>query len=82
MKSTETGCGAVWILAGFRIGTADAYTPVMVGVITERDLAQAEEAFPGISRFFETLTEKPRTFLELMRAFQHWCQPADTPRAA
>ncbi len=54
----------------------------MVGVITERDLAQAEEAFPGISRFFEALTVKPRTFLELVRSFQHWCQPADSPPRA
>ena len=55
---------------------------VMVGVITERDLAEAEEAFPGISRFFETLPVKPRTFLELMRSFQHWCQPKDATQAA
>jgi hypothetical protein len=72
----------LWIVAGFGVGTRDASAMVMVGVITERDLAQAEEAFPGISRFFEALTEKPRTFLELMRAFQHWCQPADATRAA
>ena len=82
MKTTETRCGAAWVLAGFRVGTADAYTSVMVGVITERDLVEAEEAFPGISRFFETLTVKPRTFLELVRSFQHWCQPEDAPRAA
>jgi hypothetical protein len=55
---------------------------VMVGVITERDLAEAEEAFPGISRFFEALPVKPRTFLELVRVFQHWCQPAESPQAA
>ena len=54
----------------------------MVGVITERDLVEAEEAFPGISRFFDALTVKPRTFLELLRSFQHWCQPDDAPRAA
>jgi hypothetical protein len=82
VKTTETRCGAAWVLAGFRFGTADAYGLGMVGVITERDLAQAEEAFPGISRFFEALPVKPRTFLELVRGFQRWCQPADAPRAA
>lgn len=54
----------------------------MVGVVTERDLAEAEEAFPGISRFFETLTEKPRTFLDLVRLFEHWCQPSAAPEVA
>jgi hypothetical protein len=54
----------------------------MVGVITERDLDQAEEAFPGIVEFFEALSEKPRTFLELVSRFEHWCEPADDHRAA
>jgi hypothetical protein len=54
----------------------------MVGVITERDLELAEESFPGISRFFESLVTKPRTFLELLRTFQHWCEGADAPHAA
>jgi hypothetical protein len=63
-------------------GTRDAYAWGMVGVITERDLEQAEECFPGISRFFESLVVKPRTFLELVRKFQHWCEGADAPRAA
>lgn len=55
----------------------------MVGVVTERDLALAEEAFPGISRFFEALTDKPRTFLELVRLFEHWCEPSSVrPHAA
>ena len=44
----------------------------MRGFITERELDQAEEAFPGIVRFFEQLTRKPRTFLELMALFEHW----------
>jgi hypothetical protein len=43
----------------------------MVGFITERHLQQADEAFPGIARFFERLSPKPRTFLDLLRAFQH-----------
>ena len=82
MISTGTGCVPPSVLAGFAIGTPDALSLVMVGVITERDLAQAEEAFPGIARFFEALPVKPRTFLELVRVFQRWCQPADENRAA
>jgi hypothetical protein len=42
----------------------------MLGFITERDLQQAEEAFPGITGFFESLSPKPRTFLELVSRFQ------------
>jgi hypothetical protein len=42
----------------------------MVGLITERHLQQAEEAFPGIAGFFAALSPKPRTFLELLFAFQ------------
>jgi hypothetical protein len=43
----------------------------MVGLITERDLDQAEEAFPGIMQFFSSLARKPRTFLELVWWFYH-----------
>jgi hypothetical protein len=32
-------------------------------------MAQAEEAFPGIARFFEALQPKPRTFLDLVAMF-------------
>jgi len=42
----------------------------MVGLITERNLEEAEETFPGICRFFEALTRKPRTFLELLVLFE------------
>lgn len=44
----------------------------MVGYITERDLEQAEQSFPGIQVYFATLTDKPRTFLELLAQFEHW----------
>lgn len=54
----------------------------MVGFITERDLEQAEEAFPGIARFFETLSPKPRTFLDLVSLFERWCEPPPGRRAA
>jgi hypothetical protein len=47
----------------------------MVGVITERDLAEAEQEFPGIARYFDDLSDKPRTFLELVSRFEHWCEP-------
>jgi hypothetical protein len=54
----------------------------MVGFITERDLEQAEEAFPGINRFFDSLSRKPRTFLELVRLFDHWGEPHEDARQA
>jgi hypothetical protein len=47
----------------------------MVGFITERDLAQAEEVFPGIQEFFRSLERKPRTFLDLVSRFERWCEP-------
>jgi hypothetical protein len=47
----------------------------MQGFITERDLTQADEAFPGIARFFESLPRKPRTFLDLVTLFEHWGDP-------
>jgi hypothetical protein len=46
----------------------------MSGYITEKDLDQADEAFPGIKAFFEGLREKPLTFLELVALFGHWCE--------
>jgi hypothetical protein len=44
----------------------------MVGFITERDFGAAEEAFPGIVQFFDSLPSKPRTFLELASQFEAW----------
>lgn len=44
----------------------------MVGFITERELGRAEETFPGIERFLESLPDKPRTFLELVVLFEEW----------
>jgi hypothetical protein len=54
----------------------------MQGFITERDLSQAEEAFPGICEFFAALVAKPRTFLELVALFEHWCDRASEAQAA
>ena len=45
----------------------------MVGFITERDLEQAEQSFPGIQLYFAALARKPDTFLELLARFEHWC---------
>ena len=54
----------------------------MAGFITERDLEQAEEAFPGIVRFFESLSRKPRTFLELVSKYEQFGGPARDVREA
>ena len=54
----------------------------MAGFITERDLEQAEEAFPGIVRFFESLSRKPRTFLELVSRYEQFQGPARDVRKA
>ena len=54
----------------------------MVGFITERDLKDAEEVFPGILRFYESLAHKPRSFLELMSRFEHRCDAAEAAREA
>jgi hypothetical protein len=56
----------------------------MVGLITEQHLAQAEEVFPGIGRFFAACSCKPRTFLELVALYERWCpcndeDPRPTP---
>jgi len=54
----------------------------MVGFITELELERAEEAFPGIVRFLESLSEMPRTFLELVALFEHWHESAEARRLA
>jgi hypothetical protein len=48
----------------------------MQGYITESDLNEADQAFPGIARLFESLDVKPRTFLELVSLFDHWSDEA------
>lgn len=42
----------------------------MTGRITERHLPQAERCFPGIRRFYNGLSQKPATFLQLVWAFE------------
>jgi len=39
------------------------------GLITERDFAAAENAFPGIAALYDDLTVKPATFLELLHRY-------------
>jgi hypothetical protein len=40
------------------------------GRITERQLPLAERSFPGISRFYAQLDDKPATFLQLVWAYE------------
>ena len=53
---------------------------MMLGFITERELDQAEAAFPGIVRFFQSLPRTPGTFLELVALFEGWCSAAAPQR--
>jgi hypothetical protein len=41
----------------------------MGGLVTERDLEEAECAFPGIGQFYRALPCKPATFLDLVRLY-------------
>ncbi len=38
----------------------------MQGFITDANLDLAEEEFPGIGKVYDALTDKPRTFLQLV----------------
>jgi hypothetical protein len=40
------------------------------GRITEQQLPLAERSFPGISRFYAQLDDKPATFLQLVWAYE------------
>ncbi len=52
-------------------GTGRALALVTVqGRITERQLPLAERSFPGISRFYASLDDKPATFLQLLWAYE------------
>ncbi len=50
------------------------------GRITERQLPMAEECFPGISRFYKSLDDKPQTFLQLLWAYQGQAAPCRSRR--
>jgi hypothetical protein len=42
----------------------------VVGRITEKHLAAAEETFPGIARVYRSLRVKPATFLDLVWMYE------------
>jgi hypothetical protein len=69
------GCSFVVSVEAFKEAT-------IAGFITERDLEKAEDAFPGIREFFESLSRKPLTFLELVSKFEDWHGPAHDVREA
>jgi len=48
----------------------------MKGLITETELGQADQVFPGIAAYFASLAVKPGTFLELVSFFDRWCEAA------
>jgi hypothetical protein len=39
------------------------------GFITETNIDEWDDAFPGIVAFWRKLADKPKTFLELLRLF-------------
>ena len=43
--------------------------PCLQGVVTERDLAQADQEFPGICELHARRGARDRTFLELLHAY-------------
>lgn len=51
----------------------------MQGFITERELSEADQVFPGICALFAALVVKPRTFLELVAQYDHWCETQPEP---
>jgi len=77
----KNNVGPATVRSSFRHWNGRSRT--MVGFITERHLKEAEEAFPGITRFFQTLAPKPRTFLELVSRFEGgFASPTFDPRPA
>jgi hypothetical protein len=60
----------------------DAIAPLLQGFVTEADLPQAEEEWPGLQKFLERIPfhQRPGTFLELVWRFESWRQSG--PRAA
>jgi hypothetical protein len=41
----------------------------LAGFITERHFDVAEQEFPGITRFYQTCTPRPATFLDLLSMY-------------
>ena len=54
---------------------------MLTGIVTESDLAQIEESFPGIWGYYLELDDKPCTFLELVWRFSRVRCHSDAPPA-
>ena len=50
---------------------ATTYRPCLRGLVTDQDLALAEEEFPGISALHLRRGARDRTFLDLLAAYLH-----------
>lgn len=50
---------------------ATTYHPCLRGLVTDQDLALAEEEFPGIVELHQRRGGRDRTFLELLAAYLH-----------
>jgi hypothetical protein len=55
--------------AGSRLAFPMLNQGSMSGLVTERDLEEADTEFPGIGALYARLPEKPRTFLDLVRLY-------------
>jgi hypothetical protein len=51
----------------------------MSGFITEKNFAECEQEFPGIVGFYRSLSDKPRTFLELVFLYERRQAPVAAP---
>ena len=47
----------------------ESKTESLAGFITERHFDQAEQEFPGITRFYQACFPRPCTFLELLSLY-------------
>ncbi len=52
------------------------------GLVTDIDLGEAEENFPGIGRYYTELSDKPETFLDLLFSFLRSTGDFPVPAAA
>ena len=52
--------------------SASCWVPSLRGLITEADLPAAEQEWPGLRAFFQSLpaTDRPSTFLDLVWRFE------------
>jgi hypothetical protein len=54
------------------------------GLVTEADLPQAEQEWPGLQAFLSRLprNQRPATFLDLVWRFERWREEEIVPQAA